>query len=134
MTKKRRTRTRRIKTRRRKTTRSEKTDPPPLHKDDTASADSRTHSLSLSSAEKEEQNLSLALVRMEKAIQEHATGEPDWENADWAWARIALLVDILVPSPWMKERICAGSCEKKFEGPINWYPGRNSNLNLKLQC
>jgi hypothetical protein len=62
---------------------------------DTASVDSRTLSHSLPSKEQEEQELSLALVRMEKAMQEHATGEagePDWENADWAWARTALRV------------------------------------------
>ena len=45
-------------------------------------------SLSLSSKVQEEQELSLALGRMEEAIQKHATGEagePDWEYADWAW-------------------------------------------------
>jgi hypothetical protein len=50
-------------------------------------------SLSLSSKEQKEQELSLALVRMEKAIQEYVTGEaeePDWTNAEWAWARTAL--------------------------------------------
>ena len=75
---------------------NEKTDTPPLLKEDTASADSRTLSLSLSSEEQEEQALSLALVRMKKAIQEHATGEaeePDWINAEWAWARTALRVE-----------------------------------------
>ena len=74
---------------------NEKTDTPPLLKEDTASADSRTLSLSLSSEEQEEQALSLALVRMEKAIQEHATGEaeePDWKDADWAWAKLVLRV------------------------------------------
>jgi hypothetical protein len=70
-----------------------KTDTPSLLKEDTASVDSRTHTLSLSLEELEEQALSLALVRMEKAIQEHVTGEaeePDWKNAEWAWARTAL--------------------------------------------
>ena len=57
------------------------------------------NSLSLSSKEQEEQQLSLALVRMEKAMQEHATGEatsinePDWENAEWAGARTTLLAE-----------------------------------------
>ena len=72
---------------------NEKTDTPPLLKEDTASADSRTFSLSLPLEEQEEQALSLALVRMEKAMQQHATGEaeePDWINAEWAWARTAL--------------------------------------------
>ena len=91
VTKKRRTRKKKDKDKKRKS--NEKTDTPPLHKEDTASADSRTLSLSLSSEEQEEQALSLALVRMEKAIQEHVTGEagePDWINAEWAWARTAL--------------------------------------------
>jgi hypothetical protein len=70
---------------------NKKTDAPPLSNKDTASADS--NSLSLSLEEQDEQALSLALVRMEKAIQEHVTGEagePDWINAEWAWARTAL--------------------------------------------
>jgi hypothetical protein len=74
---------------------NEKTDTPSLPKGDTAIVDSRTPSLSLSSKEQEEQDLYLALARMEKAIQEHAigeAGEPDWENADWAWARTTLRV------------------------------------------
>ena len=69
---------------------NKKTDPPPLHKEDTASADSST--LSLSFAEKEEQDLSLALDRMEKAIQEHPNRELD-KDANWTWARTVLLVE-----------------------------------------
>ena len=68
----------------------QKKDPKPLLKEDTASADSSTLSLSLT--EKEEQNLSLALDRMEKAIQENANAAQE-EGSDWAWARTALLVD-----------------------------------------
>ncbi len=70
---------------------NKKTDTPPLHKEDTASADMAT--LSLSFEEKQEQDFSSALDRMEKDIQEHATGEPDWINSDWAWARTALIVE-----------------------------------------
>ena len=57
------------------------------------------NSPSLSSKEQEEQQLSLALVRMEKVMQEHAAGEatslnePDWKNAEWAGARTALLAE-----------------------------------------
>jgi hypothetical protein len=69
---------------------NKKTDTPPLHKEDTASADSGT--LSLSFAEKEEQDLSLALDRMEKAIQEHPNGEPE-KDEDWAWGKTVLLVE-----------------------------------------
>jgi hypothetical protein len=74
---------------------NKKTDTPPLPKEDTASVDSRSLPLALSSEEQEEQDLSIALDRMEKAMQEHATreaGELDWKNADWAWARTALRV------------------------------------------
>ncbi len=69
---------------------NKKTDTPPLLKEDTASADS--HSLSLSGEQKWEQKFFSALGKMEKDIQEHAAGEIDWEKADWAWARIDLLV------------------------------------------
>ncbi len=58
---------------------------------DTARVDNRKLSLSLSSKEQEEQDLSLALVRMEEAIQKHAAGEagePDWENANWACVNV----------------------------------------------
>ena len=91
---------------------SKKTDTPPLPKEDTAGMDSGTLSLSSagrdkaskdssslshspSSKEQEDQELSLALDKMEEAIQKHDNGEaeePDWENADWAWARLTLRV------------------------------------------
>jgi hypothetical protein len=69
---------------------NKKTDTPPLHKEDTASAE--TNSLSLSFEEQQEQIFSFALDRMEKAIQEHATEAIDWEDSDWSWAGTALLV------------------------------------------
>jgi hypothetical protein len=81
--------TRRRKTRtRRKATRGQTL--PYLLKEDTTSADSSTLSLSLT--EKEEQDLSLALDRMEKAIQEHPNGEPE-KDEDWAWGKTVLLVE-----------------------------------------
>jgi hypothetical protein len=80
--------TRRRKTRtRRKATRGQTL--PYLLKEDTTSADSSTLSLSLT--EKEEQDFSLALDRMEKAIQENPNAAQE-EGSDWAWARTVLLV------------------------------------------
>ena len=80
---------------------SKKTDTPPLPKVDTAGMDSGTLSLSSAgkdkaikdssslshspSSKEQEDQLSLALERMEEAIQKHdngEAGEPDWKDAD----------------------------------------------------
>jgi hypothetical protein len=67
-----------------------RTDPPPLHKEDTASADSV--SLSPPVIDKAEQETSLALDEMERVIQEHPNRELD-KDVGWAWARLSLLID-----------------------------------------
>jgi hypothetical protein len=69
---------------------NKKTGTPPLLKEDTASADS--NSLSLSFEEKEEQNSSLAVDRMEKAIQENPNAVLD-KQSEWSWIRTVLLVE-----------------------------------------
>ena len=76
-------------------------DPKPLQKEDdtskldkasmdTTSADSL--SLSLPVTDKQEMEFSLALDRMEKAIQRNADAAQE-EGTEWDWARTALLVD-----------------------------------------
>ncbi len=69
---------------------NKKTDAPPLFNEDTASAD--RNSLFLSLEEKQEQDFSLAIDRLEKAIQENPDAVLDKES-EASWTRTVVLVE-----------------------------------------